>query len=199
MKRFILRLTVAVLAFGFGIAIDRVLISRGQKPRTVWKLEPVISTSVPVCPATTPGPLTARRLEQNLIFHYNPAKFDPAGTYFPVGRLPKEFAEFDLFELDADESGAEVFGSGLVQTRINDTYESQTVNFLLITEQRLFFVAAPLSETEFEYRFDGEFLGNPRRLVNTGKAAVRGTLTKIKDGRKIATRVVSFQVESHEC
>ena len=192
MKRFILRLTVAALAFAFGVGIDRVFSPPTQKPRTVWKLEPVVST--PVCPATTSGPLTRRPPGQYMIFHYNPRKFDPRGTYYPLHSLPKEFAEFDLFQLSIDKIGAEVLGSAIVQTRTDDMSATQNVNFLLITDRRLFFVAAPLTETEFEYRFDGEYLGNPARVTDTGKAVVRGPLVKIRDGQRIAERVVSFEV-----
>jgi hypothetical protein len=193
MRRLILRFTVAILAFGFGLAIDRVFVSRGQKPRTVWKLEPVVPT--PACPASTSTPLTTRAPGPRMIFHYNPAKFDPRGTYFPLRPLPKEFAEFDSFELAVDESGNEVLGSAMVQTRTGDMYDAQTVTFLLITERRLFLVASSVSETQFEYRFDGEFLGNPVRLLDTGKPALRGTLTKIRDGHKVAERVISFEVK----
>jgi hypothetical protein len=190
---------VAMLAFGFGLAIDLVLNSPAQKPRTVWKLDPVISTPLAACPASTPGPLSAAPPGPRMIFHYNPAKFDPRGTYFPLGRLPKEFAEFDIFELATDESGSEVLGSAIVETRTNHMYDSQTVNFLLITERRLFLVASPRTDTGFEYRFDGEFLGNPGRLVDTGKPAVRGTLSKMRDGRRIAEHVVSFDVKYLGC
>jgi hypothetical protein len=199
MKRLILRFTVAILAFGFGLAIDRVLVSPVQKPRTVWKLEPVVSTPVPACPASTSTPLTTRALGPRMIFHYNPTKFDPKGTYYPLSPLPKDFAEFDIIELAVDESASEVLGSAIVQTRTNDMYDAQTVTFLVITERRLFLVASSVSETQFEYRFDGEFLGNPGRLVDTGKPALRGTLTKMRDGRKVAERVISFDVRYLGC
>jgi hypothetical protein len=119
--------------------------------------------------------------------------------YFPLSRLPKEFAEVDIFQLSNDESDDTGFGSGIVQTRRNNTYDFQDMTFLLITERGLFFLAAPRFDTDFEYRFDGEFLGNPGRLVDTGKAAVRGKLSKWKDGRKIAERELSFDVKYLGC
>jgi hypothetical protein len=196
MKRLILRLTVAIMAFSFGFAIHHVLDSPKQKPRTVWKLDPVAA-----CPAATPAPLPtpSPTPTQYLIFDYNVKTFDPRGTYFPLSPLPKEFAAFDLFEISTDEYQGKVSGSALVQTRANEEYDFQNANFLLITEKRVIFYSAPRFDTQFEYRFDGEFLGNPGRLVDTGKPAVRGTLTKMKDGRKIAERVVSFEVKYLGC
>jgi hypothetical protein len=61
------------------------------------------------------------------------------------------------------------------------------------------FFASQRLDTHFEYRFEGEFLGNPARLTDTGKAAVRGTLTKMRDGHKVAERVVSFDVRYLGC
>ena len=202
MKRFILRLAAAILAFGFGFAIDRAftsMTSHVQKPRTEWKLEPVAATFIPACPESTAIPLTAPTPDQNVVLHYNPSDFDPRGTYFPLKRLPKEFGEFDIFEIASDESDGKPWGSAIVQTRRNNTYDFQNATFLLITEQRVFFVATPRLDTDFEYRFDGEFLGNPGRLVDTGKAAVRGKLTKWKDGRKIAEQEISFDVKYLGC
>ena len=202
MKRFILRLTVAIFTFAFGFAIDRAftsMISHEQKPRTEWKLEPVATKLMPACPQSTLLPLTTPARDQNVVLHYNPANFNPRGMYFPLSRLHKEFAEFDIFQISTDESAGKASGSGIVQTRRNNTYDFQDMTFLLITERRLFFVASPRFDTDFEYRFDGEFLVNPGRMVDTGKAAVHGTLTKMKDGRKIAEREVSFDVKYLGC
>ena len=196
MKRLILRLTVAIMAFSFGFAIHHLLDSPKQKPRTVWKLDPVVA-----CPAATPAPLPSPSPTptQYLIFDYNVKKFDPRGTYFPVSPLSKEFAGFDLFEISSDEYQGEIWGSALVQTRDNDEYDFQNANFLLITEKRIIFYSAPRFDAQFEYRFDGEFLGNPGRLADTGKPAVRGTLTKMKHGLKVAERVISFDVKYLGC
>jgi hypothetical protein len=202
MKRFILRLTVAMLTFAFGVAIDRALTSMTapvQKPRTEWKLEPVVTKLMPACPQSNSIPLTAPTPAGHVVLNYNPADFNPRGMYFPLSRLPKEFAEVDIFQLSNDESDGTGFGSGIVQTRRNNTYDFQDMTFLLITERGLFFLAAPRFDTDFEYRFDGEFLGNPGRLVDTGKAAVRGKLSKWKDGRKIAERELSFDVKYLGC
>ena len=196
MKRLILRFTVAILAFGFGLAINHVVVSRVQKPRTVWKLEPVVAQPVAACPAATPIPLPAATPAQYLIFDYDPVKFNPRGTYVPLTPLPDEFAEFDLFEIASDEFAGKGTGSAIVQIRTSDF---QNATFMLVTERRLFFFASQRFDKGFEYRFEGEFLGNPARLTDTGKAAVRGTLTKMRDGHKVAERVVSFDVKYLGC
>lgn len=70
---------------------------------------------------------------------------------------------------------------------------------MLITEKRLFFFVSQRSDIDFEYRFEGEFLANPARLTDTRKAAVRGTLTKMRDGHRVAESVVSFEVQYLGC
>jgi hypothetical protein len=197
MKRSILWLAVALLAFGFGVVIHRIFDTPKQKPRTEWKLDPVIIQPVAACPASTPAPDPTPT--QYLIFDYHPVTFDPRGTYFPLTPLPYEFKDFELFEISSDEYLGKVSGSALVQVRTSNESDFQNANFLLITEKRLFFYAAPRFEAQYEYRFDGEFLGNPGRLIDTGKAAVRGTLTKMKNGRRIAERVVTFDVKYLGC
>ena len=194
MKRLILRFTVAILAFGFGLAINYA--SRVQKTRTVWKLEPVVAQPVAACPAATPLPLPAATPAQYLLFDYNPVKFNPRGTYLPLSPLPDEFAEFDLFEISSDAYAGQGTGSAGVQIRTSDF---QNVTFMLVTERRLFFFASSRFDAQFEYRFDGEFLGNPARLTDTRKAALRGTLTKMRDGHTVAQRVVSFEVQYLGC
>ena len=51
-----------------------------------------------------------------------------------------------------------------------------------------------------KYRFDGEFLrGNVATDAGEGKAVIKGTLTKTKNGRRTAECVVKLQVEQHGC
>ena len=194
MKRLVVRIMVAIVAFGIGLAVHHVAYSRVQKPRTVWKLEPVVAQPVAACPTATPAPTPTPT--QYLIFDYNPVKFNPRGTYYPLTRLPDEFAEFDLFEIASDEYAAKETGSAMVQIR---TSHFQNASFMLITEKRLSFFVAQRSDIDFEYRFEGEFLANPARLTDTGKAAVRGTLTKMRNGHRVAERVVSFEVRYLGC
>lgn len=199
MKRLVLRFTVAVLAFGLGLAIQQMVVARVQKPRTVWKLDPVVAQPVAACPAATPILLPTPTPTQYLIFDYNPVKFNPRGTYFPLSPLPKGFQDFELFEIANDEDASQAWGSAIVQTRTNNESDFQNANFLLITEKRISFFAAPRFDPQFEYRFEGDFLGNPARLTDTGKAAVRGTLTKMRNGHKVAECVVSFDVKYLGC
>jgi len=196
MKRLVLRFTVALLAFGFGLAIDHIVVAPVQKPRTVWKLEPVLAQPVAACPAATPVPLPAATPAQYLLFDYNPVKFNPRGTYYPLTPLPDEFAEFELFEIASDAYAGKGTGSAIVQIRTN---HFQNATFMLITEKRVFFFAAQRSDAQFEYRFEGEFLSNPARLTDTRKPAVRGILTKMRDGQTVAERVVSFEVQYLGC
>jgi len=115
-------------------------------------------------------------------------------------RLPKDFREFDTFEVSVDASDGEPRGSIRIYTLIDKEPFFQDAVFSLITEDRLLFVTAPQAFEDFAFRFDGKFIrGNPAAWFDEQKAVVRGTLTKTKNGQKVAERVVSFRVEYLGC
>src|SRR5690349_19609113 len=135
MKRIVGRVMVAVLTCGFGVAVDRVVgsrISASPEANSQAVVATTLSTSVPTCPAATPLPLPAASPTPRLLFDYNPAKFNPRGTYYPLHRLPKEFVQFDLFELAVEFDGR-VSGSAGVQTRVDGMYDYQDADFLFVT------------------------------------------------------------------
>lgn len=198
MKRIALRVLVAIFAFGFGVVIDRVF-SRPQAHRQVEQVQPVISPAVPACPAPTGYAVYSVTPPAQSIFDYNPRKFDPRGSFYPLTPLPKEFAEVSYFELAIDEEDGEVWGSAYIQAHTDTSYEFPNAQFLLITERRVFFVTSASEETGFAYRFDGEFLANPASRMDSGKAVVRGTLSKSKNGRTVAECKVSFDVQYLGC
>src|SRR5690349_25057777 len=139
MKRIVGRVVIAALTFGFAVAVDRVVDSRLPAPEsnkdqtaTTMNLPASIPTFVPTCPAATPLPLPAASPTPRLLFDYNPAKFNPRGTYYPLRRLPKEFVQFDLFELAVEYDGR-VSGSAGVQTRVDGMYDYQDADFLFVT------------------------------------------------------------------
>ena len=203
MKRIFLRVMVAALTFGFAVAVERAVISPLPASSQAVGVEPVIATralsEVEHSPAATSFPLPVATPSPRLLFDYNPAKFDPRGTYYVLHPLPKEFAEVDLFELAVEEFNGAVSGSAYFQTRIDDVYESQNVDFLVITERRLLFVTVPSGDSNIAYRFEGEFPANPRLRLDSGKAGLRGTLTKTSNGRTIAQTEVTFEVKYLGC
>ena len=196
MKRIALQLLVAMLTFSSGIAIQRILFTEKRVEPTpqVEQVETVKYIEVPV-PASIPSPTP------NLILDYNPAKFDPYGYYTIIGKKPKGFHDFDSLSLSVYESEQGVGSGGIYVTTAveHENNDGQSAVFGLVTQQRLFFVTAPF-ESGFEYRFDGEFLrGNVVADAGPRKAVLRGTLTKTKNGKKIAECVVEFRVEHMGC
>jgi len=196
MKRIALQLLVGMLTFSSGIAIQRILFTEKRVEPTpqVEQVETVKYIEVPV-PASIPSPTP------NLILDYNPAKFDPYGYYTIIGKKPKGFHDFDSLSLSVYESEQGVGSGGIYVTTAveHENNDGQSAVFGLVTQQRLFFVTAPF-ESGFEYRFDGEFLrGNVVADAGPRKAVLRGTLTKTKNGKKIAKCVVEFRVEHMGC
>ena len=200
MKRIVLRVLIAILAFGFGVVVDRVF-SRPQAHRRVKQVQPVMPIAVPACPAPTGYADAVYSVipPAQVIFDYNPRKFDPRGSFFPLTPLPKEFAEVSYFELAIDEEDGEVWGSAYIQAHTDTGYDFPNAQFLLITERRIFFATSASEKTGFAYRFDGEFLANPASRMDSGKAVVRGTLSKSKNGRTVAECKVSFGVQYLGC
>ena len=195
MKRIALQLLVGMLTFSSGIAIQRILFTEKRLEPTpqVEKVETVKYIEVPV-PASIPSPTP------NLILDFN-SKFEPYGYYTIIGKKPKRFRDFDSVSLEVyvDDEGVGSGGIYVTTAVEHENNDGQSAVFGLVTQQRLFFVTAPF-ESGFEYRFDGEFLrGNVVADAGPRKAVLRGTLTKTKNGKKIAECVVEFRVEHMGC
>ena len=204
MKRFNLYGLVMLLTFAFGFGVERLIQYRpgnevapvSQLPPAELNVIPVPATSVISIAAEPSGPPTA-----TLILDYDRKKIIRYGIFYIYGRTPREFADFHSIELDL--IGAEPPYNGYISINTVlavDRYDQAMSTFALVTERRLFFVTSPTRESEFEYRFDGEFLTKDlNSMEGENKAALRGTLTKTKNGRKIAERVVNFRVEHMGC
>jgi hypothetical protein len=200
MKRLGLRVLVAVLTFASGVAVDRALSESRFEPREAPKIQAAVANVAPVCPAASPLPPPPAPTPNVVVFDYNPDKFNPRGSYFPLERLPKELREFDSFEIIAEPYDSRPRGSTSVQTYSNAMYDSQDVVFSLVTEKEVHLVTASRWGDGIEYRFDGKFTnGNPALWTDKRKPVVRGTLTAMLSGRTIAECVVSFRVEYLGC
>ena len=200
MRRIILRFTVAALAFGFGLAVDRVVIFRAPVAPAVKLAEPMSTPAdESACDTKAYFALPPDAPTAVVLLDYNPAKFNPTGSFFPLHPLPKEFAEVGYFELNTDEADGKVWGSANIQTHIGKAYEFPHEEFLLLTEKRVFFVTDSSATTGFAYRFEGEFLANPAAEMDSGRAVVKGTLSKMKNGRTIAECEMTFDVKYLGC
>jgi hypothetical protein len=136
--------------------------------------------------------------EPKVVFDYDPKKFNPRGAYYLIGRKPKWLREFDSLALSVDSNLTE--GNANLETYANETSNAAYAVSGLVTNTRLTFVASPLSEDDYEYSFDGNFLRGGT-LANAGKytAVLRGKLRKAKGGVKIAEGEVSFRIEYLGC
>ena len=208
MKRVILRVVVMLLTFALGVAFNWFIL-RGEvndtsppckvevvSPEAVIQRIESMASMAPV--ATVPAP--AATPKPHVILDYDPETFNPYGMYYIMGPKPKEFAGFDSFEvvlvgLENDPGYISVFTN-------SDKYNSDSTSavFAFVTERRLVFATAPTVNSKVEYRFEGEFLRTDFDAVDgQNKAVLRGTLTRSKNGRKLAESTVTFRMEHHGC
>jgi hypothetical protein len=200
MRHLILRIVVMMIAFGAGLGIDRLISKPNVVPTPqVQNCEPVALQ--PVAETVAPPPPTPVAVETpNAVFDFNPDKFLPDGAYTMIEPAPKEFKQFSAFLLEWTATTEGRSGYIWTTTTSNDSYDCQLAVFGLVTTKRVFWVSTQMFDGEFEYRFDGEFLRTDFETVaNTNKPVVRGTLTKTKNGRKVAESVVSFSLEYDRC
>ena len=206
MRRFISSALVMLLTFAFGFWVDRLSqYGPGHEVVPVAQLTPFEQNVIPVAASAMPAPpiVTAPGASPNptLILNYDRKEIVRYGMFFIYGGKPREFADFDSIELDL--AGAEWPHGGYIAINTlsaPDIYDSATATFVFATERRLFFVTSPTHESGVEYWFDGEFLtGDLYSMYGKHKPALRGTLTKTKNGRRIAEHVISFRVEHFGC
>ena len=198
MKRIIIGVVVLLITFGFGVGVDRLIWARSKVSTPTVEAVPAAI----VQPVAEPVATVRSNPESKIILDYDDEMFYPNGTYSILGPTPKEFAEFYSFETDYSHYvHDQPVGYISVNTKAGGgTFDSHSAVFGLITQRRVVFMTGPDPKTEFEYLFDGEFIRSDFDVVaNKDKAVVRGTLTKMKRGQKIAERVLSFSMFQHGC
>lgn len=194
MKRLIIHLIVAVVTFSIGTTAELLLTVNHH---TITPRLPAIRPSV-VNAGESPAQFSVTVSPPDLICDYDPEEFNPRGDYYPLGRKPKHFREFDCLELAVDHSRAS--GVVVIQTYSNQTYNAQYAVSGSVTKKRLTFVAIPLSDQDFEYSFDGDFLrGGVLSDAGRNEVVLKGKLSKSKGGVKIAECDVRFRVEYLGC
>ena len=197
MRRVILGIVALLITFAIGTGADslrRYLFAK--EPPAVAKFEVV----APVVETPAPPPAVETAPAPNLILDYNKEKFDHYGALYIMGPAPEGFRHFDCIALGISgtlqvESSEyiTVYGGG-------GNGEWAEANFALVTERYLYFTTTPDHEEGFQYRFEGEFLVKDfSSIEGKNKAAVRGTLTKSKNGRTIAEQTITFRVEYMGC
>jgi hypothetical protein len=205
MKRLIIHLVVALITFFIGIFVKLALTeSRPSAPYTNPQVVTLLTQNVPESSAAvnSASPMSEFTLD------YDPEEFNPRGTYFILGREPKDLREFDCFELVVEERDDKASGDATLYTKYFGKNEDYHItmgsgDYVLsgsLTKKRLTFVATSISEEDFEFRFDGHFLrGGMVADAGRNEAVLKGRLIKIKDGVKVAEREVKFRVEYLGC
>ena len=201
MKRRILHVATMLLTFALGFGIHSFIWQRQvDSPAPVETIRvDTLPFQVPLVP---PIPaVSATTQETILVLDYDPEKFTPWAVFFVMGDKPKDFADISSIELELPRDVDNQQGYlSLIARDSGDNYDSALATFALVTEQRLFFATSPMRNTEFEYWFDGRFLRTDFDAVEGKQIAVlRGTLTKTKNGRKVAEHTFNFRMEHMGC
>jgi len=150
-------------------------------------------------PAATPPP-AATLPTPHLILDYDSKQLSVWAVFYIMGPQSKEFADIDSIEAELIPESQGYPGRILVSTHIGDDYDSANALFGLVTEQRMFFATDKLAKGDFAYRFDGKFVRIDFDIVaGKEKAVLRGTLTKMKNGRTIAEQEFTFRMVYMGC
>ena len=203
MKRIIPGVAAMLMTFALGVGVYGLVWTRSETSTAT--VEPVVQDFKllveSVVPVITPVAEIPNTPESRIILDYNDVTFYPNGGYSFLGTTPKEFAEVDSFLLEySDIVDDQPVGAISVVTKNGDDFENNVAMFGTVNEGRLTFITAPNSRTGFEYFLDGEFIRKDFDKVNgLKKAVLRGTLMKLRYGKKIAERVVNFRIEQYGC
>jgi hypothetical protein len=192
MRRLLVHVVLMLITFGLGLGVDWLF---PQSPVNQPQPQVVVPAVVEAQPAT---PVSLAAPAQHLIFDYDPSRFTPDGVYFINGPTPLEFREFNAFDLSWSEFEGQTSGYVGLQTYSDNIYGGQPAIFALVTERRLFF-ATSRDENGIEYRFDGEFVADPKSHIDTNVTVLSGMLTKSRNGRRIAERQFNFRLEFIGC
>lgn len=187
------RLLVAIATFLIGTTAHQVFESREEAPAgTEVEWVRVVQQE----PTEPP-----RATEPAVIFDYDSTEFNPRGDYYILGRKPAGFREFDCLELAVDDNTyGEVRGQIMIQTYVDEMYSATYAVSGRVDNKHIYLVTEPFSANDVGYRFEGEFLRQGELWrARRSQAVLQGRLTKVKDGRTIATAVVRFRIEYLGC
>lgn len=192
MKRLVLCFAVAILAFVLGVLAERIFISRtsAEMPK-VESCDPSrIEVRTVFVPPAAPPPVE--------VFDFNRDSAPPTGTFY-LTKTPKGFEDIDFLHVWWWEPTAEgeIQGQGTINTQAYGGSDRQRTVVTVVTRRRVLLITESESGKGFGYRFDGEFIqsNNLHALADTGKPIIRGTLTKTKNGKKVAQSVVSLYLD----
>ena len=143
--------------------------------------------------ATSPAAQTAQNANAAAQPSPEAAQGDVTGAYFASGSLPAEFSEIEHLSLATiDENGRPAPLNGFIRPKRRSADDYKLVNPRLAGRDLTFTTAAVGGVS---YSFKGTFttLGNfPENPPDAEEVVLRGTLTKLKDGKVVAETPVSF-------
>jgi hypothetical protein len=195
MARFTIRLGIAVSTFCIGVVCASISPTRHHitSPTNVA----MVQVSIPK-PSQPPSQVVEARPTPKVILDYAPLEFNPRGDYYIIGRRPKGLREFDGLELAVDHERASARVD--IQTDLSQRTGVPYTVSAFVTSKRLMLIAFPFSDEDFEYRFDGSFLrGGTLSNASRNTPVLKGTLSKWKDGVKLASAEVKFRIEYLGC
>ncbi|MFL6244810.1 MAG: hypothetical protein ACJ74H_02205 [Thermoanaerobaculia bacterium] len=145
---------------------------------------PVTATVPAAVPATTASAAEA-------------PSHDLTGAYFPMNELPAEFAELEhLLLATIDENAEPAPLNGFLRPKDHDAKDYTLVNPALDGKNLTFrTVAVNGVQYEFSGAFDvlDNFAANPPSYET---AVLTGTLTKLRNGKSVASTPVQFRYEA---
>lgn len=199
MKRLVLHVALMLVTFAFGVGLDRLLTQPHVEP-----LPPLVLVDTPrpepqreLVAAVAPAPAAT---PNEIILDYDVEEFNPFGAYEIIGPKPKSFAKFQGIELGV--SGNEDYPGYISVYNVESykEYDGASATFALVTKERVFFVTGKTAMSDIEYRFDGKFLRTDfDSVAGKSKAVLRGTLTKTRNGRKLAEHTFNFRMYHLGC
>jgi hypothetical protein len=196
MKRLITYVLFSTITFSVGLISQsiskhkRIAQVQGRPGESTLKLASEPPTVVTTKMSVTP----------NVVWDYDPNSFNPRGIYYLIGPKPKAFREFECLELAVYPIDGKPVGSIMIETRPKDTYEDHDAVSGLVTEHGLIVATTAVSDTQFDYTFDGYFVrGGVLTVADRNTAVLEGQLTKSKNGVRIAVAKVRFRVEYLGC
>ena len=201
MRRIILGVVTLMITCAIGLAISygvHYVPKRLPAPATVEPAPLVVSqTTDPFPISTPPNPSPPYSRPASLILDYDLERYARYGALYILSPAPEGFEDFNCIAMSLGAGGhVDYPGYITVYTGTEENGDMADANFALVTEQRFYFTTKPSNEHGFEYRFEGDFLVKDFAAVEgKNKAAVRGTLTKFKNGRKLAEQTLTFRME----
>jgi hypothetical protein len=202
-KIFLFRLTAIVTAFLLGVGFfNAAQYVQSFFPAETATVQPVVKQEIVFAPEPVGMASVVINSKDVAKVEDTRPEFSAEGDYYIIGDLPKEFKDFDTlsitttsYENASAENNYEAVAippEGFIAT--NKRFNFKRIN---IADKQIAF------ETETKkgvsYKFVGEFIDEEKIEYKTAEgydfteyAILKGRLTKIRDGKKIAETEVNF-------